>query len=149
MKISLWIAALGGVCLWLAPAPGQAQSSRAAVAQPSRTIQMNYAALPPTDPNFSKLWPVEAARDDLKPQVGAPPTVYVAYVREASGSLLTVTMIQAREECGANECPFKILRDGKTIAEFSACNAIEAQRISADGKTFLACESRISIPSAN
>lgn len=145
MKKLFWITAFGGLCLWLAPA--DAQSSRAAVtAQPSRTIQMDYAALPPKDPNFAKLWPVEAARDDLNPDIGPPPTIYVAYVREASGSLLTVTMLQAREECGANECPFKILRDGKTVAEFSACNAVEAQRISADGKTFLACESRIPIP---
>jgi hypothetical protein len=147
MRISFWIAALGALCLWLVSASAHAQSSRAAVtASPSRTIRMDYAALPPTDPNFSKLWPTEAARDDLKPKVGPPPTVYVAYVREVSGSLLTITMIQAREECGPNECPFKILRDGKTIAEFGACNAIEAQRIAADGRTFLACGSRIPIP---
>jgi hypothetical protein len=107
---------------------------------------MSYAELKPTDPNFARLWPTEAARDDLNPQYGPPPRVYVAYVRETSGSLLTVTMIQSREECGANECPFKILRDGKTITEFSACNSIQAQRISADGRTFLACDSRIPIP---
>jgi hypothetical protein len=146
MRIPFWIAAIGALCLWLAPAALHAQSRAAVTGSPTRTIKMDYAALRPADPNFSKLWPVEAARDDLKPTVGSPPTVYVAYVRETSGSLLTITMIQSREECGANECPFKILRDGKTIAEFSACNTIDAQRIAADGRTFLACNSRIAIP---
>lgn len=149
MRIPFWIAALGALCLWCTPSAlhAQSQSSRAAVTgSPTRTIKMDYAALKPTDPNFSKLWPSEAARDDLSPKVGPAPTVYVAYVRETSGALLTITMIQSREECGANECPFKILRDGKTIAEFSACNAIEAQRIAADGRTFLACDARIAIP---
>ena len=120
-----------------------APQNRPSVAAPLRTVAISYAQLPSTDPTFKALWTLDPRRIDIK---GYPPTAYVGYVREASGSLLTITMLSAPEECGPSRCSMKIVRDGKVLKEFVGCNEPTGHRITADGKYLMVCDTAVPIP---
>lgn len=146
MKKSVLSRLLALLVLTLATWPAYPQGRSATVTQPMRSVQMQYMQAGAASPDFKQLWPAEAKEVDPNPPVGPKPQVFVGHVRDASGSLLTITMLAAREECGPNLCPIRIFRDGKLVKEFSGCNEVSEHRISADGRYLLACDAKVEIP---
>ncbi|MGY3581396.1 hypothetical protein ACVIGB_000534 [Bradyrhizobium sp. USDA 4341] len=114
--------------------------------QPLRTVQMQYQEVGPSSSEFKQLWPTQAREINPNPSSGLKPQAFVGHVREASGALLTVTMLAAAEECGPQLCPIRIFRDGKLIKEFSGCNSVTNHRVTADGKYLVACDAQVAIP---
>lgn len=146
MKKSAVSSALALLILTSSIWPAYPQGRSATVTQPMRSVQMQYQHVGPASPDFKQLWPAEAKEVDPRPPIGPKPEVFVGHVRDASGSLLTVTMLSAREECGPQLCPIRIFRDGKLVKEFSGCNEVTDHRISADGRYLLTCDAKVEIP---
>jgi hypothetical protein len=131
------------------PFQAQAQTAgRPAVgAGPTRTVAMSYAELSTSDPIVKTMWSSLLSSPRPPTAAAIPIVASVAYVREASGSLLTITMLHAPEWCTTTQCPLKILRDGRELVDTYACSEPTAQRITADGRSFMACGDTIKIPS--
>jgi hypothetical protein len=139
--LQLRIAMLVATVACMAALPGAV-----VLAQTVKTIPVKYTEFDHSSPDFKRFWVKEAERDEVAPADGMRPTAYVTYVRSSSGALIAVTMLYAREECGPKLCPFKILRDGKVVAEFSACSNTDEHRIATDGRFLVICEFRVQIP---
>lgn len=136
-----------GIAAALACAPVHAGSNDRSPAQMVRTVPVVYSKFHEKDADFRRIWGREAARLTGASRPASPrPTAFVSYVRDASGSLLTLSMLYAPDECGPRVCPFKILRDGRPLVEFVSCANIEEHRISTDTKLMVTCESRVQIP---
>jgi hypothetical protein len=136
----LRIAVIAALVAAGAVAPLRAQSSAPGAL---RTVAIAYKELSPSDPAFKALWTLDPKAVPVR---GYPPKAYVGYVREASGSLLTITMLSAPDECGPNLCSMKIIRDGRVLKEFVGCDDTDRHRITADGRYLMVCDATLPIP---
>ena len=93
MKRSIAASVLTSLIAVAAAWPAYPQGRSATVTQPLRTVQMQYQSFGPTSPDFKQLWPTQARAVDPSPANGLKPEAFVGHVRDASGSLLTVTML--------------------------------------------------------
>jgi hypothetical protein len=147
MKKSVASFVLASLIAMAAAWPAYPQGRSATVTtQPLRTVQMQYQELGPSSADFKQLWPTQVREINPNPASGLKPQAFVGHVREASGALLTVTMLAAAEECGPQLCPIRIFRDGKLIKEFSGCNDVASHRVTADGRFLVVCDAKVAIP---
>ncbi len=97
-----------------------------------------------TDPAFAAYWRDKADDVDFK----ASPQVYSARFTDADGRSLLISMIHAPwPVCSIFGCPVRIQTpQGESVLDhISACDLAEEHHLSADGRTFIACDEEFPI----
>lgn len=72
------------------------------------------------------------------------PEVLVADFAAPDGHL-TVTVLVAMGACGLNECPVRIFKGDRKIADFNACYNTTTHAMNSTGSLFIACDDVIGI----
>jgi hypothetical protein len=99
----------------------------------------------PTDPAFKSYW---SDQTDLIWWDSRKPVVRTGHVTDADGRRLVVTTIFAIPLCDISGCPVRIQTEQaeKLLDRVRACDLAEDHHLSADGRTFIACDERFPIP---
>jgi hypothetical protein len=124
---------------------GQAHSGQMTPAP--KTLYLEETVIrSPADPAFAAYWSDEA--DVVFPDISRMPLVRTGHFTDADGRRLVVTTINAFPLCNVSGCPVRIQTEqGEHLLDrVYACDLAEDHHLSADGRTFIACDEKFPIP---
>jgi hypothetical protein len=123
----------------------QAYSEQITPASKERLYLEETVIQSPADPAFKSYW---SDQTDLIWWDSRKPVVRTGHVTDADGRRLVVTTIFAIPLCDISGCPVRIQTEQseKLLDRVQACDLAEDHHLSADGRTFIACDERFPIP---
>jgi hypothetical protein len=127
-------------------APGAIGLAHAGLVAPKTMYLDETIIRSPADPAFAAYWSDEA--NVIVSDGSRLPVVRTGYFTDADGRRLVVTMIDAIPLCNISGCPVRIQTEQgeKLLDRVYACDLAEDHHLSADGRTFIACDEKFPIP---
>lgn len=124
---------------------GQASSGLITTAATERLYQDEATIEAKTDPAFTTYWGDQAEEVWW---TGMKPIVRTGRFTDADGRRLVVTTIRAGHICNYMGCPVRIQTEyGERLLDRAyACDLTEDHHVSADGRSFIACDVKFAIP---
>lgn len=124
---------------------GHAMSEQMTAASKEKLYLEETAIHSPTDPAFASYW---SDKTDVIWWDSTQPVVRTGHFTDMDGRRLVVTTIFAIPLCDISGCPIRIQteRGEKLLDHVWACDLAEDHHLSADGRTFIACDEKFPIP---
>jgi hypothetical protein len=129
----------------MAAGSSQAQSEQMTPASKGKLYLEETAIHSPRDPAFASYW---SDKTDLIWWDSRQPVVRTGHFTDADGRRLVVTTIFAIPLCDISGCPIRVQTEQgeKLLDRVWACDLTEDHHLSADRRTFIACDEKFPIP---
>jgi hypothetical protein len=115
---------------------------------PVPVVKIQYVRKPATDADFSRLW--RDVLDQIPASVlsnpAVPNEINATSVKFPDGRTLTFTMLSGTAACGNQDCPERILEDGRVIFDGRVCSNVDGHFVTSDAETLMACDRPYAIP---
>lgn len=98
---------------------------------------MDFKIYPVTSEYVREYWP--DYEEMLVKHGELEPAVWVARVGEGDKAL-TVTTLSGAGACGIRQCPVRVFREGKMVADLWVCSNANTYAVNGTGSVFFACD---------